>query len=280
MADPMTLQDRPADAPASLDAFARRLQDMAPGLPKRLRQCADHVGRNLDRVAVSTVADLAEGAGVPPSAVMRFCQIMGFSGFSEMQRLFREDYGGARPDYATRLRALREGAGSSPGALLAEFIDAGRASLERLATQANETAMETATHRLAAGRMIHLAGFRRAYPVASYMAYALERMGVAAMLHSGAGHLDQSQAISADDAVLAITFAPYSAETVDLVALAQKRGARIVALTDGVASPVALAGVTVLTVEEVDFGAFRSLSATLAVAMALAVAIGTRRGTV
>lgn len=274
----MTLQDRPAEAPASIDAFTRRLQEVSAGLPKRLRQCADHVGRNLDRVAVSTVAEIAEGAGVPPSAVMRFCRIMGFSGFSDMQRLFREDYARARPDYATRLRALRGGTGSSPGALLAEFIDAGRASLERLATQANETAMETATDALAAGRVIHLAGFRRAYPVASYMAYALERMGVPAMLHSGAGHLDQSQAIAADDAVLAITFAPYSAETVDLVTLAQKRGARIVALTDGVASPVALPGVTVLAVEEVDFGAFRSLSATLAVAMALAVAVGTRRG--
>ncbi len=275
----MTLQDRPAEAPASIDAFTRRLRDMAPGLPKRLRQCADHVGRNLDRVAVSTVAEIADGAGVPPSAVMRFCRMMGFSGFSDMQRLFREAYGGARPDYATRLRALRGGAGSSPGALLAEFIEAGRASLERLATQANEKEIEIATERLAAGRVIHLAGFRRAYPVASYLAYALERMGVAAMLHSGIGHLDQGHGIAPEDAVLAITFAPYSAETVDLVRLALARGARVVALTDGMASPVALPGVSVLAVEEVDFGAFRSLSATLAVAMALAVAIGTRRGT-
>ena len=36
------------------------------------------------------VAELAAGAEVPPSALMRFCQIMGFSGYSEMQKLFRE----------------------------------------------------------------------------------------------------------------------------------------------------------------------------------------------
>ena len=274
----MTVQSPLPGPPASIEAFAQRLAENAGSLPKRLRQCADHVAANLDRVAVSTVAELAEGAGVPPSALMRFCQIMGFSGFSEMQRLFREEYAGARPDYATRLRALRDQGASAPGALLAEFVDAGRASLERLAAQVDEKELGIVTECLAQARTIHLAGFRRAYPVASYMAYALERMGVPAMLHSGIGHLDQAQVLSADDALLAITFAPYSAETVALVRTAMARRVRVVALTDGAASPVALPGVAVLKVEEVDFGAFRSLSATLALAMALAVAVGTLRG--
>ncbi len=51
---------------------------------------------------MSTVAEMAEAAGVQPSAFMRFCQIMGFSGYSEMQRLFRESYVGGWPDYSTR----------------------------------------------------------------------------------------------------------------------------------------------------------------------------------
>ena len=76
-------------APASIDDFRSRLADLIDQLPRRLRQCADHIAANEDRIAVSTVADLATGADVPPSALIRFCQILGFSGFSEMQRLFR-----------------------------------------------------------------------------------------------------------------------------------------------------------------------------------------------
>ena len=73
-------------------------------MPKRLRQCADFIVALPDRVAVSTVAELAAAAEVQPSAVMRFCQELGFSGFSQMQRLFREEYARKWPDYGTRLR--------------------------------------------------------------------------------------------------------------------------------------------------------------------------------
>ena len=67
----------PQIAPASVEEFRERLSAQLDDLPRRLRQCAEHVAANIDRIAVSTVADLATGADVPPSAVMRFCQIMG-----------------------------------------------------------------------------------------------------------------------------------------------------------------------------------------------------------
>ncbi|MFM7655588.1 MAG: MurR/RpiR family transcriptional regulator, partial [Paracoccaceae bacterium] len=77
----------------------------------------------------------------------------------------------------------------------------------------------------------------------------------------------------------AISFAPYSEETLALVADARARNLPVVALTDHKASPLARMADPVLTVQEVDFGAFRSLSATLTMAIALAVAVGTARGT-
>ncbi len=265
-------------APQTIEAFSSRLADLSQGLPKRLRQCADHVAANLDRIAVSTVADLAAGAEVPPSAVMRFCQIMGFSGFSDMQRLFRDAYAPALPDYATRLANLRGGARGGAGRLLAEFVEAGRLSLEGLTTAVDEKALERAVSVLSGAGVVHVMGLRRAYPVASYLAYVFEKMSVPAMLHEGAGRLDHRHAIRPGDAVLAISFAPYSEETLALVADSRARNLPVVALTDHKASPLARMADPVLTVQEVDFGAFRSLSATLTMAIALAVAVGTARG--
>jgi hypothetical protein len=72
-------------APTSVEEFQARLAAISDDLPRRLKQCADFIAANTDRIAVSTVAELAAGADVPPSALMRFCQILGFSGFSEMQ---------------------------------------------------------------------------------------------------------------------------------------------------------------------------------------------------
>ncbi len=55
-------------APATVDEFRERLTQITPDLPRRLRQCADYIAAHSDRIAVSTVAELAAGADVPPSA--------------------------------------------------------------------------------------------------------------------------------------------------------------------------------------------------------------------
>lgn len=265
-------------APASIDEFRLRLAEVTGTLPKRLRQCADYIAANADRIAVSTVAELAAGADVPPSALMRFCQILGFSGFSEMQKLFRDAYAPGWPDYATRLRNLKaEGAGS-PAALLAEFVEAGRLSLEQLAKSTDEALLSQAVARLAAARTLHVVGMRRAYPVASYLSYVLEKLAIPSLLHDGTGRLDHRHALRQGDACIAITFAPYSDETLSLAAEARARGVPVIGITDRVTSPLARLSEAVLTVPEVDFGAFRSLSATLALVLALAVATGSARG--
>ena len=272
------LPDEITGPPASVDEFRARLADILDDLPRRLRQCADYIAANTDRIAVSTVAELATGADVPPSAVMRFCQILGFSGFSEMQRLFREAYSPGWPDYSTRLKNLKEGGAGSPTALLAEFIEAGRQSLEALAKSADEVALQQAVAVLSGADTVHVVGLRRAFPVASYLAYVFEKMSVPAMLHDGVGKLDHRFALRPNDAVLAITFAPYSEETLTLAQDAKARGLPVVALTDRMTSPLVRFSDAILTVPEVDFGAFRSLSATIAMAIALAVAVGSARG--
>ena len=272
------LPDEITGPPASVDEFRARLADILDDLPRRLRQCADYIAANTDRIAVSTVAELATGADVPPSAVMRFCQILGFSGFSEMQRLFREAYSPGWPDYSTRLKNLKEGGAGSPTALLAEFIEAGRQSLEALAKSADEVALQQAVAVLAGADTVHVVGLRRAFPVASYLAYVFEKMSVPAMLHDGVGKLDHRFALRPNDAVLAITFAPYSEETLTLAQDAKARGLPVVSLTDRMTSPLVRFSDAILTVPEVDFGAFRSLSATIAMAIALAVAVGSARG--
>lgn len=266
----------PDGPPATVEAFHARLAAVLGSLPRRLRQCAEHVALHSDRIAVSTVAELAAAAEVPPSAVMRFCQIMGFAGFTDMQRLFREAYAPGWPDYATRLAALKE-RGGQPAALLAEFVEAGRLSLESLATGTDEAALNQAVALLAAAQTVHVVGLRRAFPVATYLAYVFEKLAVPAVLHDAVGALDHRFALREGDALLAISFAPYSAETVALAQAAQARGVRVVGLSDAAQSPFAFASDVVLRVNEVDFGAFRALSATLALALTVAVAVGAAR---
>ena len=266
-----------AAPPRSFEAFQTRLAGLTDRLPRRLRQCADYIAAHPDRIPLATVAEIARGAGVQPSAVIRFCQLMGFSGFSEMQALFREHYAGGWPDYATRLANLRAQGEDSPGKLLAEFTEAGRASLERLAGHIASEMLETAVSAMLEARVIHIAGMGRAFPVAAYLAYAFDRMGIPSFLHDRVGGLDQRNSLLPGDVLLVISFSPYAEETVALARHAAAQGAALVAITDAINSPYHALGAHALTVKEVDVGAFRSLSATLILAITLAVAVGTRR---
>ena len=264
-------------APGSIEEFQARLVEISDGLPKRLLQCADFIGLNTDRIAVSTVAELSAAAGVQPSAFMRFCQLMGFSGFSDMQRMFRDTYRMRWPDYTTRLENLRATGSDSPSALLAEFVEAGRASLSNLAASLDATMLDRAVEALVQAPTIHVIGLRRAFPIASYLTYAFEKMEIPAMLHDGVGNFNLRHALRPGDALIAITFAPYTQDTIDMARYASENGHEVVALTDALNSPLHRLGSIALMISELDVGAFRSLSASLSLAMALAVSVGTRR---
>jgi DNA-binding MurR/RpiR family transcriptional regulator len=55
---------------------------------------------------------------------------------------------------------------------------------------------------LARADTVHVVGLRRAFPVATYMAYVFEKMSVPAMLHDSVGKLDHRFALRRGDALL------------------------------------------------------------------------------
>lgn len=194
-----------------------------------------------------------------------------------MQRLFRDAHAPRWPDYPTRIRALHEQGQDSPSALLAEFVEAGRHSLENLATSLDSKALEAAVETLAAARTIHLVGFRRAFPVASYMAYALEKWRCLPCCTARSGISTRATPSSPATPWSRSPSRPTRRMTVELATYARERGIPVIAITDTLASPLRRLDVTALCVSEIDVGAFRALSATLSLATTLVVAIGARR---
>jgi DNA-binding MurR/RpiR family transcriptional regulator len=272
----MTAIDLSDTPPRSVEDLRARILTFEAGLPKRLRQSARYVLENPEKIAVSTVAEIAEAAGVQPSAFVRFCQALGFAGFSGMQKLFRDAYAQRWPDYSTRLDRLRA-RGGNPGSLLGDFVEAGHKSLTMLSENLDLGTLERAVGLLCGAGNVHVVGLRRSFPVASYLAYVLDRMQVPVLLHSATGGAMHRHAIRPGDAVVAITFPPYAPETVEFGQHAARRGVPVLAITDSPASPICAVAREWLAVGEVDVGAFRSLSATVALAAALAVAVGAAR---
>ena len=74
---------------ASADDFLDAMRSGFEGLSRQLKLIARYVETSRDRLALDGVQETASQCGVQPSAVVRFAKHFGFSGFSEMQALFR-----------------------------------------------------------------------------------------------------------------------------------------------------------------------------------------------
>ncbi len=269
------------EPPQSFEALERRLIEIEPHLPKRLRQAAAFALQHPDEVALGTAAAIARSADVQASTLVRFAQALGFAGFSDLQEVFRSRLRNRWPDYSERLRALHENARDSgdPIHLLFGFANSATASIARLREGVQRRDLDRASRLLARARTIHCLGQRRAFCVAHYLTYALAQLGVSACLIDNVGGLgpEQLARAGADDALIAISFSPYAPFTVDLARRARRSGAPLVAVTDSALSPLAGLADVRFEIVESDFGSFRSLAATFCLAMTLAVAVAERR---
>lgn len=251
-------------------------------LSKQLKLIARHVEAHPGRVGLQGVQEVADDCGVQPSAVVRFAKHFGFSGFSEMQRLFRDAMvRRVAPDlsYQSRIRGIIERGGRRKTSELAgEFLEDSIAGMQQLAASLDAAAFDRAVDLLAATDAIWLAGVRRSFPVVAYLDYALQHTGKRIQLVSGLGGMQAGQLRSQreGDVLLAVSFAPYAQETQKIVEDALQRGAKLIAITDSRLNALASGADVALLLQESDTFGFRSLTSTMGLAQSLFIALAYR----
>lgn len=254
-----------------------RLAHEGEALPRRLKQVAAALLKNPDEIALSTAAQLAEKMGVQPSTLVRFAQVLGFRGFSELQLLFRNRLRESTVDHRARLKTLTQ---KGTAKLFDDFADATIASFEQARQTLDPEKIDAAVQSLADADTIYLVASGRTFPAATYAAYSFGALDIKAVLVDQIGGLGKTQlaTVSSADAVLAISFSPYASETLNLIDVARMSQTPIIAITDHVMSPLVPVADIWLELAEADYASFRSLSATFALIMTLSVAVAKKRG--
>jgi DNA-binding MurR/RpiR family transcriptional regulator len=250
-----------------------------PLLTKQLQKIAHYALENPDDLALNTVAAIASAVGVQPSSMIRFAKALGFRGFSEMQQIFRGHLVARSGSYRERLAGIRiRGDGTDPAAVLHQFVNDSIAGLERL-----EACIPAATHAsalriLARAERIHVLAQRRCFPVAYYLAYALNQLELRAHLIDSVGGLTRefSRNIGRKEALLAISIRNYSPQVLEMAADCHKRGVPVVAITDTSLSPLRRVATVCFELGD-DLGKpFRSLVEPMCLAQSLVVSLGHR----
>ena len=262
------------EALTDISAFVAEVRASHATLPRKLQQIADYTHQFPDRVALDSITELAHQIGTHPSTLVRFSQHFGFSGFSELQRLYRDHLRSNSVGYSSRLEGIDDvGAADVLRAITQSAVQ----SATDLEASLDSNLVGQAVQLLASANTIWLAGSGRTVAVQSYFQYLFTGLGM--FSHALGSNLDQVgkyvDLMRPDDVLVATSFRPYSQATSATVTKARAAGIPCICLTDTEVSPIY--GPVSLLYSEDQFAGFRSLSATMSLALYLAIEAGRQR---
>lgn len=270
-------------APTTIEQLMKAITAEFDGLSKQLKLIAQYVEQHRDHLGLEGIQDVAAACGVQPSAVVRFAKHFGFTGFSEMQKIFREVIAQQiRParSYRARIRDVIESGGKqmTGGEIAQEFLGGSIAGLQELQHGLDAAAFKKAVDLLADAETIWIVGSRRSFAIAAYLDYALQHTDKRVHLVNALGsmHEGQVRSVRKGDVIIAISFSPYADETLTAAQIAVERGAKLIGITDSRMAPLARDARSALIVQEHSVFGFRSLTSTMGLAQGLFIALAYR----
>ena len=159
----------PTPNPAVEQLLARIGHDF-PNLSKQLKLIARHVEQHRDHLGLERIQDVAAQCTVQPSAVVRFAKHFGYSGYSEMQKIFRDGLAqqiAPSRNYQARIREVIDAAQGrlSSADIAYEFLGGAIAGMQELQRDMHASTLGDAVQLLADAPCIWVAAARRAFPV-------------------------------------------------------------------------------------------------------------------
>ncbi len=266
-------------APQTVEALRAEIMRQYDDASRRMKQVASFVLDKPEDVAFETLAVVADRAGVQPSTIVRFAKSLGYPGASQMQKVIRDELLASHISlaYGDRVRHFSQSAGTSDkdsaGAILEEFAQADILALTHLRQSLKPGQIEGAVAAIVKAQTVYIAGFRRAFPAAAYLAYALQRAGKRTCFIDGTGGLwaNQIRGVGSEDLLIAISFWPYAEETVKCHGMALEQGTPVLSITDSSVSPLVKGAEQALLIREAEVRAFRSLTSTLCLVQSLVI---------
>lgn len=252
-------------------------------LSGRLQQITRYAMTHPNDMALETIAVLAKRTEVPPSSLIRFAKSFGFSGFSEMQKVFQQGLLGRMSEYQKRVQNLNLEISQQEDEIqsnLGYFVQGGIQALQSLRKTVKDEDIEKAASIMIESDVVHIAAQRRSFPIGTYLTYALSHLGVPNMLLDSVGGMfpEQGKNIRKGDVLLAISFSPYAHEVLKLAGNVKEQGIPVIVISDSILNPLGLFSDVCMEVEETEIFGFRGviLSALMCLSLSLVVELGSQ----
>lgn len=224
--------------------FVRKtaLQDLAEkmeALTPAQRKVADYILKFPMEAAFLTIEQLAGLTSVSVATIIRLAYSLGYDGYTQFQKalqaLLRDQI--SPPN---RLEANLKRIGKNK--LLINCAELQIKNIRKTVEILSEENIDQAFNLIFESRKIYIIGIRSSLAVADYLNEGFNRLGLdCEMLAPETGRLQAVVArLTPEDLLIAISMPRYAKRTLEVVNLARKKQAKILAITDAYSSPIAL----------------------------------------
>lgn len=222
-----------------LERIAQEFDDLTP----EARKAATYVLENPRDVGVSTVREIADAANVKPNTFVRMARQVGFEGYEEFRKPFREAIRNGDVDFPDRARWLQDVQKSGDlGGLYADMVEGALRTIEETFSNTSAERLKAAAEAIWNSNNVYTLGVGVNHSNARNFVY-LASTGMIrfhAIPRPGSTAIDDLAWADEKDVLIAITCKPYRSEVVEAMRLARTQGLTIVGLSDSPASPLIL----------------------------------------
>lgn len=266
----------PAMDPSLKIRVLAALKDQIPDLPRGLRSVAKYMIDHPSDFGLDPIRVTAKKAGVSTYTLVRLAERMGFGGYDEMRAPFRQALVSAAAvvEPPAWIDSLRDSGGL--GRLQADSALNAMAIVQRTLEQQKPNQMERVVDMLMAAPNVYLTAVRASYSLAYYLHY-VGRMALPSLQliprHMNSP-IDELHSAQPGDVVIAITFTPYSRETIDACVFARRKGVQLVMISDSeIVSPDFSADETLIVsvLSTYHFGCYAGATALIEMLIAMLV---------
>lgn len=260
----------------SMDLIAHITNEM-PGFSKGQRRIGTYILEHYDEAAFMTAYRLGETVGVSESTVVRFATELGFPGYPQLQKavqkLVRSKLTSVQRVEVSRSRMRDD-------EVLESVMSYDMANIRQTLEEMPQEVFNEAVEALVNARHVYVFGAGSCSALAQFAAFYLKLLLPDIRLINTSNVtevLEELYSIGEQDALLVVSFPRYSARSVKAAHFAHSRGAKVIAVTDSILSPVAQLSSSLLLAHSDLPTVVDSLVAPLSVINALLVAISLKR---
>ncbi|MFZ5354181.1 MAG: MurR/RpiR family transcriptional regulator [Bacillota bacterium] len=244
-------------------------------LSKGQKIIAQFIMNNYDKAAFMTAAKLGEKVGVSESTVVRFANAIGYSGYPQLQMQLQEMI---KTRLTTVQRIEMSSEYSDEESVLKNVLKADIDNIRATYDEIDTAAFEKVVKHILEAKSVYILGLRSSTALSEFLGFYLNliRDNVHVVTYTIGDIFEQLFRIGEDDLVIGMGFPRYSSRTIGALEYARSRGAKVVAITDSLLSPLASNADYTLIAKSNMESFVDSIVAALSVLNALIIAVGLR----